>query len=197
MKKRAGQADDGVRSPAWKNATRAIYPMVSGSVWSPMSQVPTSEGDRGPTAPARSSTPSATCSRAAVPGGYCPWRLLPLEASAQGLPALGDRLPVVREVREVARERDVRPPRTLATSQYALRLLAPLTSVRPLSPEGSPEGTGILILPQSAARGKAGAAEKHWKRRGAAGDGVYWRRHSVSGELGSHQDCVRTGKWGS
>ncbi|CAA9464690.1 MAG: hypothetical protein AVDCRST_MAG02-2915, partial [uncultured Rubrobacteraceae bacterium] len=60
---------------------------------------------------------------------------------AQGLPALGDRLPVVREV---ARERDVRPPRTLATSQYALRLLAPLTSVRPLSPEGSPEGTGIL-----------------------------------------------------
>src|SRR5215203_5324567 len=59
LEKRAGWVDD-VRSRAWRSAIRPICLTMSGSVWSSSCRLPTSEDDRGPTAPARSLTPSST-----------------------------------------------------------------------------------------------------------------------------------------
>src|SRR5215211_373094 len=59
LEKRAGWVDD-VRSRAWRSVIRPICLTMSGSVWSSSCRLPTSEDDRGPTAPARSLTPSST-----------------------------------------------------------------------------------------------------------------------------------------
>src|SRR5918998_2037832 len=90
--KREGRVDD-ARSWAREGAIRAVHPMVGGGARSPVSRPPTSEEDRGPATPARSSTPSSARQRAAALGG----------SAAPRLPAPGGGSLAVREA---ARGRD-------------------------------------------------------------------------------------------